>query len=148
MINAKLLNGSFSSAPSFFDKFLEREWMDQNQQNYSQTNTTLPAINVWENDDKYGIEVAVPGMKKEDFRIEFDNDSVSISSDIKTDHKNNGSILRQEFSYQSFQRSFKIADKVIDADKIEAGYKDGILRISLPKREELKPKPAQTIRIQ
>lgn len=150
MTNVKHFNSAFPSAPSLFDRFFEREWMDWNRNNYSNTNTTLPAINVIENDNEFCMEVAAPGMKKEDFKLKYDNGSLTISSEVTKEHNRseNECMLRREFSYQSFQRTFKIADKVINSEKIEAKYEEGILRITLPKREEVKPKPAQSISIQ
>lgn len=138
----------FPSFPSFFDNFLSRDLTDWNNRNYSNTDTTLPAVNVKEDDEKYQIEVAAPGMKKEDFKIKLENDVLSISSEKKEDkEEKNGNYTRREFSYQSFQRSFSIPEGHIVGDKITASYKDGVLQIELPKREEVKPQPPKEIEI-
>lgn len=93
-----------------------------------------------ENDDEFLIEVAAPGMSKNDFKIEYDNGRLTISSEHREEsHKKEGEkISRREFSYQSFQRSFSVAETAVDAEKIKANYKEGILFITLPKREEIK----------
>ncbi|WP_372644731.1 Hsp20/alpha crystallin family protein [Ancylomarina sp.] len=137
-----------SSFPSLFDNFFSRDWMDWNSLNYSNTNTTLPAVNVREDDHEFTIEVAAPGMKRNDFNISLDNNQLTISSEIKReDESKNGKYSRKEFSYQSFQRSFRLPVDLIDGDKIAAKYDEGILSIHLPKKEEAKPKPSRMISI-
>jgi len=134
--------------PSFVDNFFSRDWMDWNNSNFSNTNTTLPAVNIKEDKDQYEIEVAAPGMKKDDFKINLDNNQLSISSEKKSEVKDeNDKYTRKEFSYQSFSRTFTIPDGVVNGEKIEAKYLDGVLSIKLPKREEVKPKPARAIEI-
>ncbi|RZT91744.1 heat shock protein Hsp20 [Ancylomarina subtilis] len=134
--------------PSLFDNFFSRDWMDWNNSNYSSTNTTLPAVNVREDDHEFTIEVAAPGMKKSDFNINLDNNQLTISSEIKSENETkDGKYSRKEFSYQSFRRSFRLPVDLIDGDKIEAKYDEGILCIHLPKKEEAKPKPSRMISI-
>jgi len=134
--------------PSFIDRFFNNELMDWGTSNFSRTNTSLPAVNVKETDDDYFIEVAAPGMTKKDFKINYQNNVLTISSE-KQDEKeeSDDSYTRKEFSYQSFQRSFTVPGNDVDSDKISASYNDGILNIKLPKREEVKPKPAREIKI-
>ncbi|MBN1387390.1 MAG: Hsp20/alpha crystallin family protein [Bacteroidales bacterium] len=131
---------------SLLDHFWDKDMMDRSNSNFSATNTSLPAVNIKETNDDFMIEVAAPGMKKEDFSINYDNGRLTISSD-KDEEKVDEKYNRREFSYQSFCRSFEVADNVIDNQKINAKYKDGILYITLPKREEIKPKPAKQIEI-
>ncbi len=149
MTLARLSNNLFPSFPSFFDKFLEGDLMDWNTSNFSSTNSTLPAVNVRESENDFTIEVAAPGLKKEDFKLSYENGRLTICSEKKNEkeEKDDEKITRREFSYQSFQRSFTIAETIVDAEKISADYKDGILHIVLPKREEVKPKPAKQIAI-
>ncbi len=149
MTLAKLSNNWFPSTPSFFDRFFESDLMDWGNSNYSSTNSTLPAVNVKETDNEFLIEVAAPGMNKKDFNVNYDNGRLTISSEHKneSEEKEGNKVTRREFSYQSFQRSFTIAQNVVDADKIEASYDNGILNIKLPKREEVKPKPSKQIKI-
>jgi HSP20 family protein len=138
----------YPSFPSLFDKFFEGNMMDWNNWNFSSTDTTLPAVNIKEDNDAFVIEVAAPGMTKEDFTINYDNGRLTISSEHKNDRTDKGeSYTRREFSYQSFQRSFNVPENIVRGDQISANYKDGILHINLPKREEVKPKPSREIKI-
>ncbi|WP_073003557.1 Hsp20/alpha crystallin family protein [Mariniphaga anaerophila] len=134
--------------PSFFDRFFNSDLMDWNLNNFSDVNTTLPAVNVKETDDDYILEVAAPGMSKKDFKINFQNNVLTISSEKQQEKKEKeDNYTRREFSYQSFQRSFTVPHHDVDSDKISAAYGDGILSVKLPKREEAKPKPAKEIKI-
>ncbi|MFW5781200.1 MAG: Hsp20/alpha crystallin family protein [Bacteroidota bacterium] len=129
------------------NRFFEGDMMDFADRNYSSKNASLPAVNIHENNDEFIIEVAAPGMKKKDFKISYDNGRLTISSDMKEEVTEGESYTRREFNYQAFQRSFEISHEIVDGDKIKARYEDGILRILLPKREEVKPKPAREISI-
>lgn len=141
-------NNYYPSFPSFFDRFFNEDLMDWNNRNFSMTNTTIPAVNVKEDDEKYAIEVAAPGMKKDDFKVKLENDTLTICSEIKKEEKEEkGDYKRREFSYQSFQRSFSLPEGHVLTDKISAKYNDGILNIVLPKREEVKPQPPREIQI-
>ena len=134
--------------PSFFERFLNNDLSDWNLTNFSGTNTSLPAVNVKETNDDFVIELAAPGMEKKDFKINFKNNVITISSekeDKKEEKKDN--YTRREFSYQSFQRAFTVPENAIMSDKIEATYNNGILEIKLPKREEVKPQPEREIKI-
>lgn len=134
--------------PSFFERFLNNDLSDWNLTNFSGTNTSLPAVNVKETNDEFIIELAAPGMEKKDFKINFKNNVITISSereDKKEEKKDN--YTRREFSYQSFQRAFTVPENAILSDKIEAAYNNGILEIKLPKREEVKPQPEREIKI-
>lgn len=145
-----LLRKSNPYLPSFWDNILSRDLTDWGLSNFSSTDTTLPALNVKENEDAFEIEVAAPGMSKGDFRINLENNLLTISSEKKDEKKDEvkGQYTRKEFSYQSFQRSFTVPETLVDGDHIAARYCDGILCITLPKREEVKPKPAREITIQ
>lgn len=141
-------NNYYPSFPSFFNRFFNDDLMDWNNSNFSSTNTSLPAVNVKEDDNKYEIEVAAPGMKKDDFNVKIENDVLTISSERKEETKNDEKgYSRREFSYQSFQRSFTLPEGHVLTDKIQAKYNDGILHIELPKREEVKPQPPKMIKI-
>ena len=138
----------FPSLPSFFDDFLSRDWMDWNESNFSTTNSTLPAVNIRENEELFMIEMAAPGLTKESFKVNFERNRLIISSELKEEKNENGDkYSRHEFSYQSFQRSFVLPEGIVDGDKISAKYNNGILLVSIPKREEVKPKPAREIDI-
>ncbi len=135
--------------PSFWDNFFSKDLMDWGSTNFSSTDTTLPAVNVKESEDAFQIEVAAPGMAKGDFKVNLENNVLTISSEKKEEKKDEGKGLytRREFSYQSFQRSFTIPENLVEGEKISAKYSDGLLSISLPKKEEVKPKPARDIKI-
>ena len=144
----KRSNSYYPSFTNFFDNFFGNNLMDWSNSNYSDTNTTLPAVNVRETDESFEIEVAAPGMDKKDFKINLENEVLTISSEKKDEKKEkNGKFSRREFSYQSFQRSFTIPNSVVEGNEIKARYNDGILVISLPKKEEAKPRPPREIKI-
>ena len=143
-----LARRSESYLPSLFDRFFNSDLMDWNLTNFSGPNTTLPAVNVKETVDDYILEVAAPGMSKKDFKVSFQNNVLTISSEKREEKRDeDDNYTRREFSYQSFQRSFTVPGNNVDSDKINASYADGILTIQLPKREEIKPKPAREIKI-
>ena len=135
--------------PRFFDDNFTKE-VDQWFGNGQQRQASVPAVNVKEEADAYQVEVAVPGMKKEDFKVELDHDLLKISAhqeDKKEEKDEAGKYTRREFRYQSFERSFRLPKNQVNGDKIEARYEDGILHLHLPKREEAKVKPARLIDI-
>jgi HSP20 family protein len=136
------------SLPSLFDNFFSRDLMDWNNFNFSPANTTLPAVNIRETKDDFMIEVAAPGLTKKDFKVNLENNQLVISSE-RTNEKDESeeNYTRKEFSYQSFQRSFSVNEQMVDGEKISAKYCDGILCVTLPKKEEVKPKPAREIKI-
>jgi HSP20 family protein len=132
---------------NFFDDFLNKEWSDWGLKNYSRTNTTIPSVNISENDENFLIEVAAPGLDKSDFSIEVNQGTLKISSEIKSENQEKEDrYTRREFSYQSFCRSFSLP-LTVDSDKIEAKYDKGLLLVTIPKREEAKPKPVKMIDI-
>ncbi len=136
------------SLPSLIDNFFSRDLMDWNSFNFSSTNTTLPAVNIRETHDDFIIEVAAPGLTKNDFRVNLEKGQLVISSEHNEEKKENeNNYSRKEFSYQAFQRSFSLDENLVDGEKISAKYNDGILFITIPKKEEVKPKPAREIKI-
>ena len=135
--------------PLLFDDFFNRDLFNWGNSNYSDTNTTIPAINIKETAENYEVEVAAPGMEKDDFRIELDGNSLTISSEKsnQTQKQEDERYSRKEFSYQSFQRTFTLQKDVVDVEKIEAKYENGLLKLLVPKKEEAKQKPARLIQI-
>lgn len=135
--------------PTFWDNFFSRDLSDWGSNNFSSTDTTLPAVNVKESSEQFEIEVAAPGMNRDDFSVKLENNLLTISSEKKEEKKEEkeGNYTRREFSYQSFQRSFTIPENLVEGEKITARYSDGLLTVLLPKREELKPKPGRMIEI-
>ena len=134
--------------PSMVDRFFEGDLFDWSNRNFSLTNTTLPSVNIRENDNEFKVEVAAPGFDKKDFRLELDHDVLTVSSEkrIENETKEDEHFNKREFSYQSFTRSFSLPNTV-DGEHIDATYDKGILQISIPKREESKQKPSRMIEI-
>ena len=134
--------------PSMFDRFFEGDLFDWSNRNFSMTNTTLPSVNIKENSDEFKVEVAAPGFEKGDFKLELDHDLLTISSEkqIENETKEDERYSKREFSYQSFIRSFSLPHSV-DSERIDATYDKGILFVSIPKKEEAKPKPSRMIEI-
>lgn len=134
--------------PSLFDQLFDTDLFDWSNRNYSETNTTLPSVNIKENADEFKVEMAVPGFEKKDFKIELNHNVLTISSEKKVENeaKEGERFTRREYSYQSFSRSFTLPDSA-NGDKISAKYDNGILNVEIPKREEAKPKPMRQIAI-
>ena len=136
--NSNLLN----NFPTLFDDFLNRDIFNWGLTNFSDTNTTIPAVNIKETSDNYEVEVASPGMTKKDFKVQLEGNILTISSE-KTSEKEGKDEVRytsREFSYQSFSRTFNLQKEVVDADRIQAKYEDGVLRLLIPKKENAKQK--------
>lgn len=140
----------FPAFPRLFDDFFTRDLFDWGPGGFSNTQTTIPAVNIIENYDSFHVEMAAPGMDKADFLIELDNEYLTISSkkEVRNELRENEQYTRREFSYQSFQRTFHLPKTVVDESKIKAEYKNGLLRIMIPKKEEAKALPPRTIAIQ
>lgn len=130
--------------PSIFNDFFDNEWMVK-------ANATAPAINVIETEKAYKVELAAPGMTKEDFDVRIDEENnLVISMEKKTENKEekkDGRYLRREFSYSKFQQTMILPENV-DKDHISAQVENGVLNIELPKlsEEEVK-KPDRTIEV-
>ena len=136
---------SFSpSSTSLFDDFFTRDLFDWSK---TEGSGLVPRVNITEQDDGFGVEIAAPGMKKEDFQIELDNDMLTVSSEVSGNQEEEvKNYTRKEFSYHSFSRSFYLPNSV-EVDKINAKYFDGILSLWIPKKEEAKKKPSRMISI-
>lgn len=129
------------------DDFFNRDWR---LSNFSDSGTTMPSVNIKETKDSYQVEVAAPGMNKDDFKVELDGNMLTISSEKTEQRENNEEPEKysyREFSYQSFQRSFSLPKDVVDEERIEAHYENGVLKLTIPKKEEAKQKPPRKIQI-
>ncbi len=150
-MNPAKRNGNGNRFPLFspmFDDFFGRELFNWGNNNYSSTSTTMPSVNIRETADNYEVEVAAPGMEKKDFKITLDGNLLTISSSKQqSNEENNDRYTRREFSYQAFQRSFELPKDVVDEDNINARYENGLLYLSIPKREEAKKKEPKMIEI-
>ena len=143
MPSKRMYNNDQNWLPTFFNDFFDNDWM-------MKTNATAPAINVVESDKDYKVEVAAPGMKKEDFNIHLgENNELVITMEQKNENKEeHKKYLRREFAYSKFQQSFILPDDV-EKEKISASVTDGILTIDLPKHTpEEKAKVNRVIEIQ
>ena len=131
--------------PSIFDDFFGDDWMRYPAG--ARKETTMPAVNVKETDKAFTVELAAPGLSKNDFNVEVDNDLLTISSEKEESKEDTGeNYTRKEFSYTSFKRSFHLPETV-ESDKIEAKYDDGVLRLVIPKKSEKELKASKTIKI-
>ncbi len=121
--------------PSFVDEFFNTDFwpsfLDVN------TRYSVPAVNILEEDNEYRIEVIAPGIDKKDVKINLEDDVLTISSERKEENEEkNKHYMRREFNYTAFSRSFVVPEEV-DAEKISAEHKNGILTLHLPKKEEV-----------
>ncbi|QSE98189.1 Hsp20/alpha crystallin family protein [Fulvivirga lutea] len=139
-----LIRRSNDLFPTFFDDFFGRDWFMSNDQN---TTNTMPAVNIAENADNYLVEMVAPGMNKKDFKIELDNQLLTISYEKEDSNENKDvNYSKREFYYQSFKRSFTLP-QTVESDKIKAKYDNGLLMIQIPKKEEAKQKASRLISI-
>lgn len=129
-------NGTKPTAHSLLEEFFPRDIMEWSFKNFTDIGSTMPSVNLSETDREYQIDLAAPGMKKEDFKVEIEDKTISIASEKEerfeeTNKKEN--YTRKEFNYTSFCRSFHLPDAA-EKEKIEAIYKDGILHVTIPKK--------------
>ncbi|MCU0443952.1 MAG: Hsp20/alpha crystallin family protein [Microscillaceae bacterium] len=128
------------------DNFFGSDWLENLERDWA---TMTPSVNVKDTDNKVVVEVAAPGMHKEDFTIKVENDVLNIIAEAKHENETkdeNARFVRREFRYESFRRAFTLP-KTIDSEKIEAHYENGILTLDLPKRPELQAKPVKNVDI-
>ncbi len=132
-------NGFLTTLPSIFEDFFAdnspkvsasspaRRWFERTQ--------ATPAVNVRESDKEFTVEVAAPGLSKEDFKVELNDNVLTVSCDKKEQkEEKTEQYTRREFGYFSFKRSFALPENMVAAEKIEAKYENGILQLLLPKR--------------
>jgi HSP20 family protein len=130
-----------NAADDFFGKDLFSTFFGEKRESW------VPSVNIVESEDKFRIDVAAPGLSKGDFKIELDNDVLTISSEKEFESENENEIFtRREFGYNPFSRSFGLPESV-DGEKIKASYKNGILSVMLPKRKEAIVKAHKEIKI-
>ena len=130
--------------PSIVDEFFGKDLPVFFNQDYG---VSSPSVNIIEGKDDFRIEVAAPGLEKEDFRINLQNNTLTISSEKEEkQEEKNEKFMRREFSYLQFSRSFSLPVSA-DSEHIKATYTNGVLCISIPKKEEAKEKPLREIAI-
>ncbi|MCP9756597.1 Hsp20/alpha crystallin family protein [Lacihabitans sp. CCS-44] len=131
---------NLNSFPALFNELF-------GEQAVSKFNKNVPSANIKETEDNFGIELVVPGFKKEAFKVEVHERNLTISAGEKTEsEEKTETFLRKEYSFGSFTRSFRLPNTV-DSDNIEASYEDGVLHLTIPKKEEAKPKEPKLISI-
>jgi len=133
-------------------KFFEDDWnslFDWSNRNYLKPTTSLPSVNIEQTSDSYIIQMAVPGLKKEDFSIELRNNALIIKAESSHQSEDNDEkyFTRREFNFNSFQRIFHLNHKVVDHQKVDATYEDGILSVHISKQEKAKEKPSRLIAV-
>ncbi|MCW3106819.1 MAG: Hsp20/alpha crystallin family protein [Segetibacter sp.] len=135
--------------PGLFNDFITKDLWNWGLDNNSNTGTTIPAVNIKENNESFIVEMAAPGMNKGDFKVELNGNTLSITSErnFEEETKEEEKYSRKEFSYQAFSRIFTLPKDVVDADKIEAKYENGLLNLVIPKKEEAKQKGPRLIQI-
>ena len=136
--------------PSLLDDLFTRDIFNWSVDKQLAGNDTVPSVNIIENEKDFEVEVAAPGLDKNNFKVELDNDMLMISAQRETqnEEKNKeGNYTRREFSYESFQRSFQLPEDLVEKDKISASYRDGILHITIPKSVRAKVKSSGIIEI-
>ena len=141
-----LLHFNQHPIPSVFDRFLNTDLFDLASRNFSRTNMQLPSVNIKETDDAYELDFAASGFEKSNFKVEIHNNMLTVSSEKKDENekKDSNRFTKREFCYQSFIRSFTLPD-LVDEEKIDATYQNGILCVTVPKKEAEKPKETCTI---
>lgn len=129
--------------PSIWSDILTPDWFGGTD--YS--NTNFPAVNILENESGFILEFAIPGRQKEDFTITIEENVLTVSMDQKDEQEENKvNYTRREFKYSAFKRAFNLPDSV-NEDAIVAQYENGILRFSLPKKQEALPRPKRLIEV-
>ena len=134
---------TFRGIPSLLDEIFNDSWTNKETTSRSFT----PRVNILEDDEAFALEFAVPGFSKKDITINLEDNVLAISSEVKTETEESNKIFnRKEFSLSSFKRSFTLPD-TIESENISAKHENGILTVSLPKKEEAKPQPPKAIAI-
>lgn len=131
--------------PSLFNDFFKpwNEWFDSDLMK----TMTVPSVNVIENEKNYKLTMAAPGLKKDDFKIDIDGDIITISAETKVEkEEKDEKFSRKEYSYKTFSRSFTLPE-IVNADKIDAVYENGELKLMLPKKAEVKKTTAKNIAV-
>lgn len=140
-------NLRYNDFPSFFDDVLTRDFFHKTKRSGF---NTMPSVNIKETEKSFELELAAPGLEKKNFKLELNEDKLTISSvyENSSEEKNDSdSFSRREFNYHSFSRSFVLPEKLIEKDAISASYENGILKVSVPKKEKANANQNREIQI-
>ncbi len=148
----KKVNPSRRRKPLTFDKMINHVLSDIDKSFSGSLATGVqkrqPSVNIIESNDDFKIELAAPGLSKKDFKVDLENEVLTISAEKKSEEKegSENNYKRREFDFANFKRSFTLSES-IDNQSISAKYANGVLIVTLAKKEEAKPQPARTIAI-
>lgn len=133
MINVKFNHQGAQHLNNWVNRFLDEDVLN------NEVFGGFPPVNIYDHKDHYAIEVAAPGREKNDFKVQVDKNLLVISQDKKETTETAGDVrqVRKEFGLKSFKRSFTLDEK-IDVEGIVAKYENGILKLTLPKKEQVK----------
>jgi HSP20 family protein len=147
MNNLAKKDGVFSTAGSLVDDFFTKDLFSWNNRSLTPFRSSVPSANIEETETVYCIDLAVPGLKKSDFRIELNDKILSVQTEHQEDAEDqsfDGTYQRREFSFHSFYRTFRLPEAA-DCECINASYNDGILHIEIAKRTDDLPKSTKKI---
>lgn len=138
-------NKLFNDFPLLFDDAFTKNFFEKPSRIFN-----TPAVNIKETEKSFELDLAVPGMDKNDFKIELKNGGITISAQHENkveEHNEKEHYSRREFSYKSFSRSFVLAEDLIDTEGINAKYENGILNLSIPKKVNTQVNLSREIKI-
>jgi HSP20 family protein len=145
-MGTQLISKPIERMPFVFDDFF-KPWNEWFEGGLTGRMMNIPAVNITEHKNEYLVSLAVPGMKKDDFKIDIDGNMMTISSEKEeSKEEKEKKFTRKEYNYSSFSRTFTLPEE-INKEKIEAKYDDGVLKIALPRREEVKKLTAKHIAV-
>jgi HSP20 family protein len=135
------------SFPTLVNDLLDTNLLDFDGDFSWGSSKKLPSVNVTETAKEFKVDVAAPGLEKKDFKVEVEHGLLTISAEKQEEKKEEGKDwIRKEFSYNQFSRSFQLPDNTL-ADKIDAKYENGVLKLSLPKKEMTVTNPKKEIKV-
>jgi HSP20 family protein len=149
---AKRRNGNGGLFPSLRNDFLTNRFLTPDlfdfDDDFFNNGMAIPPANIIENNNHYKLDLSVPGMKRDDFKVDVEDGILTISSEKKEEkNEDDKNYRRREFSYSSFSRSFTLSDNM-DENNINAKYDNGMLQITIPKKEVTVSKPKKEISIE
>ena len=134
--------------PSFFDDFLSRDIFNWGNTDFFSPAKHSPAVNLKETDGHYQVDLAVPGLKKEDLKVQLDGNTLTISCEKPAEtNDQEARYISREFYYGSFTRTFQLQKDVVDVDQIDAKLEEGVLTLRIPKTEKAKKQEPKLIAV-